>query len=57
MRLALFEPDIPQNTGALLRLAACFGVAVDLIRHRQLQQDAADGVVLVQRRDQLSTSS
>jgi tRNA (cytidine/uridine-2'-O-)-methyltransferase len=31
LRLALFEPDIPQNTGALLRLAACFGVAADLI--------------------------
>jgi len=31
VRLALFEPEIPQNTGALLRLAACFGVAVDLI--------------------------
>src|SRR5579863_7274095 len=31
LRLALFEPDIPQNTGALLRLAACFGVMVDLI--------------------------
>ena len=31
MRLALFEPDIPQNTGALLRLAACFGIEVDLI--------------------------
>jgi len=31
VRLALFEPDIPQNTGALLRLAACFGVGVDLI--------------------------
>lgn len=31
MRLALFEPDIPQNTGALLRLAACLGVGVDLI--------------------------
>ena len=31
MRLALFEPDIPQNAGALLRLSACFGVAVDLI--------------------------
>lgn len=31
MRLALFEPDIPQNTGALLRLAACLGVNVDLI--------------------------
>jgi tRNA (cytidine/uridine-2'-O-)-methyltransferase len=31
LRLALFEPDIPQNTGALLRLAACLNVAVDLI--------------------------
>jgi len=31
LRLALYEPDIPQNTGALLRLAACFGVEVDLI--------------------------
>jgi len=31
LRLALYEPDIPQNTGALLRLAACFAVEVDLI--------------------------
>jgi tRNA (cytidine/uridine-2'-O-)-methyltransferase len=31
MRLALFEPDIPQNTGALLRLGACLGIAVDII--------------------------
>src|SRR6185295_3800083 len=31
MRLALYEPDIPQNTGTILRLAACVGVAVDLI--------------------------
>jgi tRNA (cytidine/uridine-2'-O-)-methyltransferase len=31
LRLALFEPDIPQNTGALLRLAACLGIEVDLI--------------------------
>lgn len=31
MRLALFQPDIPQNTGAILRLAACMGVSVDLI--------------------------
>jgi tRNA (cytidine/uridine-2'-O-)-methyltransferase len=31
LRLALFEPDIPQNTGSLLRLAACLGVEVDLI--------------------------
>jgi tRNA (cytidine/uridine-2'-O-)-methyltransferase len=31
MRLALFEPDIPQNAGAILRLGACLGVAVDII--------------------------
>jgi len=31
LRLALYEPDIPQNTGALIRLAACFGVPLDLI--------------------------
>jgi tRNA (cytidine/uridine-2'-O-)-methyltransferase len=31
MRLALYEPDIPQNTGTILRLAACLGVPVDLI--------------------------
>ncbi len=31
MRLALFEPDIPQNTGAILRLAACLRVGVDII--------------------------
>lgn len=32
MRLALYEPDIPQNTGTILRLAACLGVAVDVIQ-------------------------
>lgn len=31
MRLALFEPDIPQNTGAILRLAACLDVGVDIV--------------------------
>jgi len=31
MRLALYQPDIPQNAGALLRLAACLEVAVDVI--------------------------
>jgi tRNA (cytidine/uridine-2'-O-)-methyltransferase len=31
MRLALYQPDIPQNTGAMLRLAACFGLGIDLI--------------------------
>jgi tRNA (cytidine/uridine-2'-O-)-methyltransferase len=31
MRLALFEPDIPQNCGTILRLASCLGVAADII--------------------------
>ena len=31
MRLALYQPDIPQNTGTILRMAACLGVAVDVI--------------------------
>jgi tRNA (cytidine/uridine-2'-O-)-methyltransferase len=31
MRLVLFQPDIPQNTGALIRLGACLGVALDLV--------------------------
>lgn len=31
MRLALFQPDIPQNTGSMLRLAACLGVGVDIV--------------------------
>ena len=31
MRLALYQPDIPQNAGTMMRLAACLGVAVDLI--------------------------
>jgi tRNA (cytidine/uridine-2'-O-)-methyltransferase len=30
-RLALFQPDIPQNAGALLRLAACLGIGLDVI--------------------------
>ena len=30
-RLALYQPDIPQNTGTMLRLAACLGLAVDII--------------------------
>lgn len=31
MRLALFQPDIPQNLGAALRLGACLDVPVDVI--------------------------
>lgn len=29
--LALYQPDIPQNAGAILRLAACFGVPVHVV--------------------------
>jgi tRNA (cytidine/uridine-2'-O-)-methyltransferase len=31
MRLALFEPDIPQNAAALIRLGACLAVPLDII--------------------------
>lgn len=31
MRLILYQPDIPQNTGTILRLAACLGLPVDII--------------------------
>ena len=53
MRLALFEPDIPQNAGALIRLAACFDVPLDLIEpagfvldERRLNRAALDYRVL-----------
>jgi tRNA (cytidine/uridine-2'-O-)-methyltransferase len=31
LRLALFQPDIPQNAGTMLRMAACLGMGVDII--------------------------
>jgi tRNA (cytidine/uridine-2'-O-)-methyltransferase len=31
MRLALFQPDIPQNVGALIRLGACLAVGIEII--------------------------
>lgn len=31
MRIALYQPEIAGNVGAILRLSACFGVAVDII--------------------------
>jgi tRNA (cytidine/uridine-2'-O-)-methyltransferase len=31
MRIALYEPDIPQNTGTILRLCACLGLPADII--------------------------
>lgn len=57
MRLALYQPDIPQNTGAVLRLAACMGVGADIVgpcgfvwsdRHlRRSGMDYIDRVALV----------
>ena len=53
MRLALYQPDIPQNAGALLRLGACLGVAVDIIEpcgflfgETQLKRSAMDYLAL-----------
>jgi tRNA (cytidine/uridine-2'-O-)-methyltransferase len=31
MRIALYQPDIPQNAGTVMRMAACLGLGVDLI--------------------------
>ena len=31
MRLALYQPDIPQNTGAMIRLCACLDLPLDII--------------------------
>lgn len=31
MRLALYQPDIPQNTGTLIRLASCLGLPIEVI--------------------------
>jgi tRNA (cytidine/uridine-2'-O-)-methyltransferase len=53
LRLALYQPDIPQNTGALMRLAACLGVGVDVIEpcgflldDRRLKRAALDYVAI-----------
>ena len=39
MRIALFEPEIAGNVGAVLRLGACFGAAVDLIEPMGFEWD------------------
>lgn len=31
LRIALYQPDIPQNVGAAIRLCACMGIALDII--------------------------
>jgi len=39
MRIALFEPEIAGNVGAVLRLGACLGVPVDLIEPMGFEWD------------------
>lgn len=39
MRLALFQPAIPQNVGACIRLSACFGVELHLIEPTPFRLD------------------
>jgi tRNA (cytidine/uridine-2'-O-)-methyltransferase len=37
MRIALYEPDIPQNTGTILRLAACLGLSAHIIEQARVR--------------------
>ncbi len=39
MRLCLYQPEIAGNVGAVMRLGACFGVAVDLIEPMGFEWD------------------
>ena len=32
INIALYQPDIPQNTAAIIRLCACFNTNLDIIR-------------------------
>ena len=61
MRIALFQPEIAGNVGAVMRLGACFGVAVDLVeplgfawddkRVRRTAMDYIDHVAVTRHRD------
>ncbi len=61
MRLALFEPDIAGNVGAVMRVAACFGAGLDLIEpmgfpwgdkaQRRAAMDYGDALDLVRHAD------
>ncbi len=49
MRIALYQPDIPQNCGAMMRLCACMGVGMDVIEpcgfawdERKIRKSAMD---------------
>ena len=56
IRLALYQPDIPQNAGAAMRLCACLGAGLDIIepcgfvwderRIRRAGMDYIDGLII-----------
>jgi tRNA (cytidine/uridine-2'-O-)-methyltransferase len=60
MRIALYQPDIPQNAGTILRLCACFGVEAHIIEpsgfpttdraFRRAGMDYLDAVAVVRHR-------
>jgi tRNA (cytidine/uridine-2'-O-)-methyltransferase len=60
MRIALYQPDIPQNTGTILRLCACLDVEAHIIEpsgfpatdraFRRAGMDYLDAVVMVRHR-------
>jgi tRNA (cytidine/uridine-2'-O-)-methyltransferase len=60
MRLALYQPDIPQNAGTILRLCACFGIEAHIIEpsgfpttdrtFRRAGMDYLDAVTIVRHR-------
>ncbi len=61
MRIALYQPEIPGNVGAILRLAACFAVGVDIVepcgfvfsdaRMKRAGMDYIDHVAIVRHPD------
>ena len=63
MRIALYEPDIPQNTGTILRLCACCGIEAHIIgpagfptsdrAFRRAGMDYLDAVTIVRHRSWL----
>ena len=52
--IALYQPDIPQNVGAMIRLTACLGIELDVIEpcgfpwhEKKIKQSAMDYMTLV----------
>ena len=54
LKIALYQPDIPQNVGAFIRLTACLGLDLDIIEpcgfpwhEKRIKQSAMDYMTLV----------